>query len=247
MRKLYTLVAGLLLCLVITKTFGQQSGFNLTTNPDLYNNSHSFTNAVIPDGINIDHFQNNASSDADEQQVTCQANFEEIHTPNSTLSKKFEAIPWHSEQNKPVYICWKFGDGKDTCIQYSNTFTGPYTVVHYYQHPGNYEVCVRIVYQGGCEATKCKAVLAGDVCKADFEKLTFTSVSSPLFVTYKALPWNSSNKKPKKICWKFGDGKDTCIEYPESKRGIPVTTCCRERIWYYCKNAIAIRVTYRQV
>jgi hypothetical protein len=75
----------------------------------------------------------------DEINETCQANFEVSGEASSPLTKKFIAEPWHSEQKRPVYICWKFGDGKDTCIQYSNTNPGPYTVVHHYQQQGVYE------------------------------------------------------------------------------------------------------------
>ena len=96
-----------------------------------------------------------------------------------------------------------------------------YTVVHHYQQPGVYEVCVRIVYEGGCEATKCKSVYVTipDECRADFEKLALTPTISPLHVTFKALPWHNNNKKPKKICWIFGDGRDTCIEYSTTYTG----------------------------
>jgi len=220
MRKLYPLVAGFLLCLATMKTIAQQSAFNLNANSDRSYSNSNFTSAVISNAEkNADQFQNNVSAENFDLQSTCTADFNEILTPNSTLSKKFEAISYHSEQRRPVYICWKFGDGKDTCIQYSNTYPGPYTVVHNYIQPGNYEVCVRIVYDGGCESTKCKVTTVEITCKADFEKVLLSSVASPLFVTYNALPWNSAGKKPQKICWNFGDGKDTCIEYTESFTG----------------------------
>jgi PKD repeat protein len=201
-------VAGLFFVLVATKTNSQPN-----INP---RNLFFETTNITSDGV-IDESTGIANS----PEETCRANFEESPTPNSTLSKKFIAEPWHSEGKRPVYICWKFGDGKDTCIQYSNTNPGPYTVVHYYQRPGVYEVCVRIVYEGGCEATKCKPVYVTipDACRADFEKLALTPSISPLDVTFKALPWHNNNKKPKKICWSFGDGRDTCIEYSTTFTG----------------------------
>ena len=207
MRKLYALVAGLLIVLVATKTNSQPS-INLR---DLFFETSNFAvTAIVNDEIG----------------ETCQANFEVISEASTPLTKKFIAEPWHSEQKKPVYICWKFEDGKDTCIQYSNTNPGPYTVVHHYQQPGVYEVCVRIVYQGGCEATKCKAVYVTipDACQADFEKLTLTPTNSPLHITFKALPWHNNNKNPKKICWTFGDGRDTCIEYSTTYTGFYLVT-----------------------
>jgi PKD repeat protein len=148
---------------------------------------------------------------------TCTADFERtgLTTTNNQLHATFKAIPWHNNNKRPVLICWTFGDGRDTCIQYSTTFAGPYTVNHTYNNAGNYEVCVKILYQGGCEARKCRAVSVGaaDSCRADFERLPVASTNNPLSVIYKALPAHSNNKKPKTICWTFGDGRDTCINY----------------------------------
>lgn len=150
----------------------------------------------------------------------CTADFEVSPVSSSILTKHFTAIPWHSTQNRPAYICWQFGDGRDTCIQYSNTYTGPYTVTHTYAAAGNYNVCVKIVYVGGCIAIKCKEVAVGANvnCTADFERYPLT-VSTPLTVGLKALPWHSQNRKPVKICWQFGDGRDTCIIYSNTYTG----------------------------
>ena len=147
MRKLYTLVIGLIV-LIATKTNAQ---LNL---PDLFSET-STTEATV--SVN------------DNSTATCQADFEVNSVASTPFTKYFTAIPLHSEQNKPVYICWKFGDGKDTCIQYTNTFTGAYSVGHHYLQTGVYEVCVRIVYEGGCEASKCKPVYITlpDECRAD--------------------------------------------------------------------------------
>ena len=201
-------MAGLLFVLVATKTNSQPS-----INPqDLFSETINITSIGIID---------EPLDDVNSPEETCRANFEVSSEASSPLTKKFTAEPWHSEQKRPVYICWKFGDGKDTCIQYSNTNPGPYTVVHHYQQPGVYEVCVKIVYAGGCEAAKCKPVYVTvpDACRADFEKLVLTPTNNPLDVTFKALPWHNNNKKPKKICWTFGDGRDTCIEYPVNYTG----------------------------
>ena len=204
MRKLYALLLGLIV-LVTTKTNGQLNSQDL-----LFETLNTPATAIANEEIN----------------ETCQANFEVSGEVSSPLTKKFTAEPWNSEQKRPVYICWKFGDGKDTCIQYSNTNPGPYTVVHHYQQPGVYEVCVRIVYEGGCEATKCKSVYLTipDECRADFEKLALIPSISPLHITFKALPWHNNNKKPKKICWTFGDSRDTCIEYSTTYTGSHLVT-----------------------
>jgi len=209
MRKLYALVIGLIV-LVATKTNGQ-------FNPQ---NSISETSNIAVTSVAVnDEIASNAAVNSSTE--TCQANFEVSNVASSPFTKTFTAEPWNSEQKRPVYICWKFGDGKDTCIQYSNTNPGPYAVTHHYLQPGVYEVCVRIVYEGGCEATKCKAVYVTmpDECRADFEKLALTPTISPLHITFKALPWHNNNKKPKKICWAFGDGRDTCIEYSVTYTG----------------------------
>jgi hypothetical protein len=161
MRKLYTLVMGLIV-LVATKTNGQ---FNLQ------NSISGTSNIAVTSVAVID--ENTPNVAANSSTETCQANFEVSSEASSPLTKRFTAEPWNSEQKRPVYICWKFGDGKDTCIQYSNTSPALYTVVHHFQQPGVYEVCVRIVYEGGCEATKCKQVYVTipDACQADFESL----------------------------------------------------------------------------
>jgi PKD repeat protein len=156
-------------------------------------------------------------------QTVCRADFERlpVTTSPNTLHAVFKALPWHNANKRPVKICWQFGDGKDTCIQYSNTNTGPYVVNHTYNQPGLYEVCVKILYQEGCEARKCKPVemVRPDTCGANFERLPVTAVNNPLLVIYKALPSHNNNRKPQKICWQFGDGRDTCINYTTAYTG----------------------------
>ena len=220
MRKIYTLVTILLFSMVTLKTTGQPiSGFQKSFSVNL------LSTAELPsdEKFSSEEFSSieTVSEINDQTNETCRAGIEVNETPNAPHYKKFTAIPWHSEQKRPVYICWKFGDGTDTCIQYSNTNPGPYSVVHKYQQPGRYEVCVKIVYQDGCEAKECKwvEVEKPDECKADFEKLALATTISANYVTYRALPSHSNDKKPKTICWKFGDGKDTCINYPENYTG----------------------------
>lgn len=148
---------------------------------------------------------------------SCRADFERgpVAGTNSPLNATFNAIPWHSNNKKPVQVCWNFGDNTDTCIQYSTTSTGPYSVFHHYNNPGTYNVCVKITYDGGCFSYKCKPVVVGvpDSCRADFERIAATPGTNPLTVIFKALPFNSNNQKPGRICWNFGDGTDTCITY----------------------------------
>lgn len=154
------------------------------------------------------------------QQDSCTANFEVAPVSGSILTKHFTAIPWHSNNKKPWKICWNFGDGSDTCITYTNSYTGPYTINHTYTAPGQYNVCVRIFYVGGCEATKCNMVHVGannQTCTADFEILSTSN--SILTKHFTAIPWHSNQNKPIYICWEFGDGKDTCIQYSNTFPG----------------------------
>lgn len=155
--------------------------------------------------------------------VTCTADFQRkpVSASANPQYASFQALTWNSQNNKPVLICWTFGDGKDTCIQYTNTFAGPYTVNHKYENPGAYEVCIKIQYAGGCEAKKCKVIeiRKPDECKIGFERAPVLTTNNPLTAIYKALPWNNNNKKPARICWTFGDGKELCVSYLENYTG----------------------------
>jgi PKD repeat protein len=146
---------------------------------------------------------------------SCKAEFQVLQTSNNNLIKHFVAQPWHSNNKKPQQICWKFGDGQDTCINYDTSYTGAYNVTHQYQQSGLYQVCIKIKYFGGCVAEKCKPVQAGnpptDSCQANFEVMPIAGTI--LSKTFVAQPWHSQNKRPEQICWKFGDGHDTCINY----------------------------------
>src|SRR5262249_49766066 len=128
------------------------------------------------------HFIETSSPDS------CRANFETAPVNSTPLGKTFFAQPWHNHNKKPVQICWTFGDTHDTCIQYSTTFAGPYSVYHQYGQPGSYNVCVNIHYDGGCEAHNCHAVIVGenDSCRADFERLPIGSAADSLLVGFRA-------------------------------------------------------------
>jgi hypothetical protein len=141
-------------------------------------------------------------------------------TPN-TLYAIFKAITSHNENKKPQRICWQFGDGNDTCINYTNSYTGQYLVNHLYNHPGIFEVCVKILYYEGCEARKCRPVelIRPDTCAADFERIEVLPPNNILLSYFKALPRHNNNRKPARVCWTFGDGRDTCINYTETYIG----------------------------
>ncbi|MEO7393859.1 MAG: PKD domain-containing protein, partial [Chitinophagaceae bacterium] len=81
---------------------------------------------------------------------------------NNPLRTEFKALPWHNNNKKPSKICWTFGDGQDACINYSQTYSGVYTVSHTYANAGEYEVCEKITYFGGCEKKICKKIRVPD-------------------------------------------------------------------------------------
>ncbi len=152
---------------------------------------------------------------------TCGADFERLQPAPTSLSVYLKALPSHNNNRKPSKVCWHFGDGRDTCINYPESFTGQYVVFHQYAQPGQYQVCVEITYYGGCVATKCKPIQVGGTtatCAAEFERL-LTPGANPMLAYYKALPLHSNNSKPSKVCWRFGDGRDTCINYTASYTG----------------------------
>ncbi|MBD0333166.1 MAG: PKD domain-containing protein, partial [Chitinophagaceae bacterium] len=125
----------------------------------------------------------------------CRANFEVGNTSESLLIKLFEALPWQSNNAKPEKICWIFGDGKDTCVSYNPLLTYNYAVYHKYEHHGTYNVCIKIVYSGGCIATTCKEVHVEnpEECSADFNVESTSAVNTRQFI---ALPKNNNEKKP---------------------------------------------------
>jgi PKD repeat protein len=151
---------------------------------------------------------------------SCKAGFTDTHTSASTLQKRFVAQPWHNNNRKPEQICWNFGDNQDTCINYDPSQPHDYVVNHTYSQPGQYNVCVKIKYQGGCQATYCRIVntaMGGDTCKAEF---TLESLNSSTHTKkFTAQPWHMLQKKPTLVCWIFGDGTDTCVQYGASYIG----------------------------
>jgi len=114
---------------------------------------------------------------------------------------------------------WNFGDGSGV---WTPALQGTH---HQYAHPGTYEVCLKIFRfrpnhrDSVLTAQVCKTVVIHTLCRADFEKLPISPTANPLDVVFKALPWHNDNRRPVRICWNFGDGQDTCIEYPNSYAG----------------------------
>ena len=202
--------------------FGDNHDTCINYNPGTSNNyvvSHTYANAGVYTVCVRIQYQGGCVAEkcrpqAIGEQDSCRANFETSLIASTPLARHFTAIPWHNQNKKPIRICWNFGDNHDTCIQYSNTYTGTYGVNHVYEHQGTYNVCVNILYDGGCESHYCRSMVVSspDSCRADFERIP-TTANNPLLAYYRALPWNSNDKRPEQICWNFGDNHDTCINY----------------------------------
>jgi len=118
---------------------------------------------------------------------TCTADFQYqdsiIHGPPVQHKVKFSAFGSHS-QNKPITsVCWNFGDGSPVqCIQASATTTPQQLLqtTHIYNGAGPYNACVRITYQEGCVAEKCRIIefpntTHPDSCRANFERINISA------------------------------------------------------------------------
>jgi PKD repeat protein len=145
---------------------------------------------------------------------SCRIEFSTIASSTAQLTDAFVAQPWHNHGKKVEELCWNFGDGHDTCIKYDPNLSYNYAVYHSFSRPGQYNVCVRARYQGGCVSEFCRLITFGDQCKADFTMEPVTA--SPLSRYFIAQPWHITQKKPLRVCWEFGDGTTECKQYLSS-------------------------------
>jgi PKD repeat protein len=157
---------------------------------------------------------------------TCKVDYRTETANSSPLLRYFVAQPVHSQGKKPLRVCWSFGDGRDTCIQYDVPSSGPFVVAHRYEHAGRYEACVKVVFDGGCEAHLCKVETVGetphpDTCFVNLHEVTTSSTN----LERKFYVGLTQGKVPLKICWRFGDGRDTCLEVsnPPTDRQLMMT------------------------
>jgi PKD repeat protein len=124
------------------------------------------------------------------------------------------ANPWHNNLKPVLKVCWQFGDGRDTCYYYPNGYNNQ-SIFHQYPSPGTYNNCVTIFYQGGCQSTECHPVIIppppADSCRASY--ILEPVVATPLSRRFVAQPWHNNGKRVTSVCWQFGDGRDTCIQY----------------------------------
>lgn len=122
---------------------------------------------------------------------SCRTNITDSIIGDNSLNRKFTASAWNSNNKKPIRVCWSFGDGKDTCLNYSPASNLPaYSFNHSYAQPGTYNVCVKVQFDGGCTASACRKitvlgapnqpcmttiVLKGDRTSKRFRELQFAS------------------------------------------------------------------------
>ncbi|WP_276482227.1 DNRLRE domain-containing protein [Paraflavitalea pollutisoli] len=89
---------------------------------------------------------------------SCRASFTDTVEGANSLVRSFRLATYNSANKKPLRICWSFGDGRDTCINYSTTGRQYYQLNHQYATAGNYNVCVTVLYDGGCSASFCRKI-----------------------------------------------------------------------------------------
>lgn len=146
--------------------------------------------------------------------AVCKADFVAGPITANPLGRRFVVQPEHSQQKKPISICWKFGDGTaEVCRTYANGYTGTYVAEHVYAQSRQYEVCVTVKYEDGCEKKKCNLVVINppppSACTAS---LSETPVSSTSGTERKFVVELMQNKVAKKILWSFGDGKSQIVD-----------------------------------
>jgi PKD repeat protein len=201
-------------------TFGDGRDTCITYNPDQANNYavvHEYTRpGEYKTCMRIQYAGGCVSENCRAVQVgtteSCTTDFKIEPVSVTPMARTFTALPQNNLQRKPLRICWTFGDGHDTCVTYTNSFTGPYNVRHTYTRSGDYKVCTRVVYDGGCVAEMCKAHTVaqppapGNDCgvKASEVAAANNLLERRFYATL------ASGQKAERICWSFGDGRDTC-------------------------------------
>ena len=115
-----------------------------------------------------------------------------------------------SEPGERIGI-WTFGDGTGAATPALGSIT------HVYPQPGTYTACLKIYRRNNAgdtvlSAQTCSNVVIAQICTAIFEKLQ-TPNAAVNFAYFKAFPWSNGNPRPYQVCWNFGDGHDTCINY----------------------------------
>jgi len=84
----------------------------------------------------------------------CTASFRDSVYISNGLQHRFTPVVTNTQNKRPVYICWSFGDGNSTCLHYDSAH--PYTaepLPYTYAIPDDYQVSVTVQYDDSCSAS----------------------------------------------------------------------------------------------
>jgi len=143
----------------------------------------------------------------------CTARYRDTILPTDRFTHYYTALADTSAGRTPSAICWSFGDGADSCVQYdsSHPFTGT-PMAHTYPAEQNYNVsCVTIHYTDGCQSSYCDSLRRPSICTAAFTVDADGPENRRFY--FRGMFTNDAGKTPVRACLSFGDGTDTCIYY----------------------------------
>ena len=136
----------------------------------------------------------------------CRVKLYELVPSITSLVRGFHATPWSSANQRPVGICWYFGDGTDTCLRLnSTTALLDLFIRHTFPAPGVYKTCVKIIFDGGCIAYECTEVVIRPTSNACGGYMT-DSLLSPRTIKFKGFSIHNPNDPVIGYRWTFGDG-----------------------------------------
>ena len=137
--------------------------------------------------------------------TVCSFDLNEAATNTASLERKFYVglMPNALAQK----ICWNFGDGTDTCVVLNTPVTAQQLlIVHRYPALGNYTVCAKVTYAGGCTTERCKPVSIvmahSNVCGG---YLTDSTIGINT-IRFKGTGIQNSGDYVVSYNWAFGDG-----------------------------------------
>jgi len=137
--------------------------------------------------------------------TVCSFDLSEAATNAASLERKFYVGLMTNRVAEK--ICWNFGDGTDTCVVLANPLNPQQLmIVHHYPAPGNYNVCAKVTYAGGCTAERCKpvsiAVAHSNVCGGYMTDSTINANT----IRFRGSGIQNSGDYVLSYNWTFGDG-----------------------------------------
>ncbi|RYZ22696.1 MAG: PKD domain-containing protein [Chitinophagaceae bacterium] len=145
---------------------------------------------------------------------SCTVNFSN-NWPNATPNvMTFNGIATNSRNRPAIKACWTFGDGSaQACFQGSAAQPASLSATHTFAQAGTYNVCLTVTFDSSCVQTYCRNItvtLPRDTCGGYFAGAQVDDTTG-LTWGFIPFPWHSNQKRVTRICWQFGDGRDTCI------------------------------------